>query len=125
MSANESTIELLDAFANAFNSHDVEAILSLMTDDTVFEASAGPDIKGQVSRGREAVGQAFQEVFDTFHDARWSDPKHFIAGDRAVTEWVFSGTRNDGTRVEVQGCDVFTLRDGKIAIKNSYRKQRS
>jgi hypothetical protein len=37
---------------------------------------------------------------------------------------VFAGTTRDGTAVEVQGCDVFTFRDGLIAVKNSYRKQR-
>jgi len=26
--------------------------------------------------------------------------------------------------VEVHGCDLFTFRDGKIALKNSYRKNR-
>ena len=30
----------------------------------------------------------------------------------------------DGTRVEVHGCDLFRFRDGKIALKNSYRKNR-
>jgi hypothetical protein len=30
----------------------------------------------------------------------------------------------DGTKVEVTGCDLFTFKDGKIAIKNSYRKNR-
>ncbi len=125
MQTDEVTLEFLDAFAEAFNRHDVDGILSFMTDEPVFEASAGPGIKGEVARGRDAVRRAFQDVFDTFSDARWSDPKHFIAGDRAVSEWVFSGTRIDGTRVEVQGCDIFTLRGGKIAIKNSYRKQRS
>ena len=33
-------------------------------------------------------------------------------------------TLADGTRVEVHGCDLFTFRDGKIALKNSYRKNR-
>ena len=37
---------------------------------------------------------------------------------------VTTGTRADGTRVEVQGCDLFTLRDGKISLKDSYRKNR-
>jgi ketosteroid isomerase-like protein len=41
-----------------------------------------------------------------------------------VSEWTFTGTRADGTRVEVHGCDLFTFRDGKIALKNSYRKNR-
>jgi ketosteroid isomerase-like protein len=47
-----------------------------------------------------------------------------VAGDRGVSEWVFTGTAHDGAAVEVQGCDVFTFRDGLIAVKNSYRKQR-
>jgi steroid delta-isomerase-like uncharacterized protein len=119
------TPEFLDRFAAAFNRHDADALMQMMTDDPVFEASAGSDIKGQVARGREAVRRAFQDVFDTFPDARWSNAQHFIAGDRGVSEWVFSGTKRDGARVEVQGCDIFTFRDGKIALKNSYRKQRA
>jgi ketosteroid isomerase-like protein len=63
-------------------------------------------------------------VFTTFPDAKWLNAKHVIAGDRGFSEWVFSGTKADGTRVEVTGCDLFTFRDGKIAVKNSYRKNR-
>ena len=48
-----------------------------------------------------------------------------MAGDRTVSEWTFTGTTRDGTKVEVNGCDLFTLRSGRIAVKNSYRKQRS
>ena len=95
-----------------------------MTDDCVFEASAGPHVDGQRSEGRDAVRAAYGAVFDTFPDARWNNPRHVIAGNRAISEWTFTGTRRDGTRVEVNGCDLFTLRDGRIAIKNSYRKQR-
>jgi ketosteroid isomerase-like protein len=100
------TVELLDAFADAFNRHDARAIVGMMTEDAVFEASAGPEIKGAFYRGRTDIERAFQDVFDTFPDARWRNPQHFVAGDRAVSEWIFSGTRRDGTRVEVQGCDV-------------------
>jgi ketosteroid isomerase-like protein len=114
----------LDAFAQAWNRHDADAILSMMTDDCVFEASRGPGAKGTVYRGRDEVRRGIEEVFASFPDARWSEPRHFIAGDRAVSEWVFTGTGPDGTRVEVQGCDLFTFRDGLISIKNSYRKQR-
>ena len=47
-----------------------------------------------------------------------------VRGHRGVSEWTFTGTRADGARVEVTGCSVFTFRDGKIAVKNSYRKNR-
>lgn len=121
----EVTVESLQAFADAFNLHDVDAIMSFMTDDCVFEASAGPDVCGKRYEGRASVGAAFVDVWTTFADARWSDARHFVCGDRGVSEWIFSGTRADGTRVEVHGCDLFHFREGRIAVKNSYRKNRS
>ena len=124
MPADAITPAFLDAFADAWNRHDTDAILSMMTPDCVFETSRGPDVKGTVYSGQEAVRRGVDEVFATFPDAKWSGANHFIAGDRGVSEWVFTGTGPTG-RVEVQGCDVFTFRDGKIAVKNSYRKQRT
>ena len=117
-------LELLDRFADAWNGHDLDALMSMMTDDCVFEASAGPQVDGQRSEGKPAVRAAYAAVFEAFHDAHWANCRHFVAGDRGVSEWTFTGTQKDGRRVEVNGCDVFTFRDGKIAIKNSYRKNR-
>jgi len=42
-SNNKVTEVFLQSFADAFNAHDIGAIMSHMTDDCVFEASAGPD----------------------------------------------------------------------------------
>lgn len=118
------TVEMLQAFADAFNRHDADAILSFMTDDCVFESSAGAEIWGTRYVGRHAVRAGFAEVWSTFPDAHWGNARHFIDGDRGVSEWIFTGTRADGAGVEVHGCDLFTFRGGKIAIKNSYRKNR-
>ena len=118
------TTETLQAFADAWNRHDVDALMSFMTDDCVFEASAGADVCGQRTSGPQAVRRAFAEVWTTFPDAHWGAARHFVCGDRGVSEWTFTGTRSDGTRVEVHGCDLFTFRDGRIAVKNSYRKNR-
>jgi len=115
---------LLDRFAEAWNRHDLDALMSMMTDDCVFQASAGPEIDGQRSEGQAAVREAFKAVFETFPDAHWANPRHFVAADRGVSEWTFTGTRKDGRRVEVTGCDLFFFRGGKIAVKNSYRKNR-
>jgi ketosteroid isomerase-like protein len=118
------TEAFLQSFADAFNAHDVRAVMSHMTEDCVFEASMGPDVNGEKFVGQEDVKRAFEHVFATFPNANWGNPRHFISGDRGFTEWIFTGTRIDGTRVEVTGCDLFTFKDGKIAIKNSYRKNR-
>lgn len=121
---NQVTTEMLQAFADAWNRHDADALMSFMADDCVFEASAGPDVCGERYAGRDAVRAAFADVWATFADAHWAGARHFVEGDRGVSEWTFTGTRADGTRIEVHGCDVFTFRGGKIALKNSYRKNR-
>lgn len=121
---NKPTIAILDSFVNAFNAHDADKIMSYMTDDCIFEASAGPDANGEKFVGKEAVKKAFEDVFKNFPDAKWINPQHFLAGDRAVSEWIFTGTKPDGSKIEVTGCDLFTFRNGKIYIKNSYRKNR-
>lgn len=122
--SNNITQTFLQSFVDAFNAHDVKLIMSHMTDDCVFEASAGPESVGKRYAGQQQVKQAFEEVFATFPDAHWGNARHFIFGNKGLSEWIFTGTRQDGTRVEVTGCDIFTFKDGKIAIKNSFRKNR-
>jgi steroid delta-isomerase-like uncharacterized protein len=122
--ASKETVAFLQAFADAFNAHDADALMAFMTDDCVFEASAGPDACGLRYVGRDAVRAAFVDVWTTYPDAHWAEARHFVAGERGVSQWTLTGTRADGVRVEVHGCDLFTFRDGRIALKDSYRKQR-
>lgn len=116
--------QLLTAFADAFNRHDLDALMTMMTPDAVFEASAGDEVDGERHQGQDAVRAAFAAVFDQYPDANWGNARHFVARDRGVSEWTFTGTRKDGKRLEVTGCDLFTFRDGRIAIKNSFKKNR-
>jgi steroid delta-isomerase-like uncharacterized protein len=120
---NEVTVQMLEAFGEAWNGHDVDAIMRFMADECAFETTAGPEPCGKRYEGRERVRQAFARVFAMFPDAHFGAARHFVAGDRGLSEWRFSGTR-DGVKLEVDGCDVFTFRDGKIAVKSSYFKQR-
>ncbi len=119
------TVETLQAFADAWNRHDIDALMSFMTEDCVFESSAGAEACGTRFVGTKAVRRGYTLAWQAFPDARWNDARHFINGNRGVSEWTFTGTRADGRRVEVNGCDIFTFRDGKIAVKNSFRKQRT
>jgi ketosteroid isomerase-like protein len=115
---------LLQAFAEAWNRHDVDALMSMMTSDCVFEASGGNAVNGERHEGQRAVRAAYAAVFEQYPDAHWGNARHFVAGDRGVSEWTFTGTLKDGKRVEVSGCDLFTFRNAEIAIKNSFRKNR-
>lgn len=79
---SDVTPEFLQAFADAWNRHDVDALMSFMTDDCVFDASAGADVCGTRYVGREAVRVGYAEVWSVFPDAAWSNARHLIHGDR-------------------------------------------
>jgi steroid delta-isomerase-like uncharacterized protein len=122
--SDEVSVEFLQAFADAWNRHDVEDLMSFMTDDCIFESSAGDQACGARYEGVDAVRKGYAKAWKDFPDAQWNDAHHFVKGNRGVSEWIFTGTHADGKRVEVAGCDIFTFRDGRIVIKNSYRKNR-
>jgi len=119
------TIKDLEAFGDGWNRHDVEYLMTFMADDCVFETSAGPEAAGKRYAGREQVREAFAGVFKRFPDVHFGDARHFVSGDRGLSEWLFTATTADGKKIEVTGCDVFTFKGDKIAVKNSYLKTRT
>jgi hypothetical protein len=125
MAGETELLQLLQDFGEAWNRHDVDALMSMMTVDAVFEASAGSEVNGERHEGQDSVRAAYEAVFAQYPDAHWGDARHFVKGNRGVSEWTFTGTRKDHTRVEVTGCDLFTFRGDKIAVKNAYRKNRT
>ena len=114
----------LSATFDAFNRHDIEGVMKDFADDCVFYTVGGPEVFGSKIEGADAIAKAFTAVWAGMPDAHWDHHSHFVAGDRAVSEWVFSGTNSHGMRIEAQGADLFTLRDGKIVVKQALRKDR-
>ena len=124
MTTSTVTVQTLQAFGEAWNRHDIDALMSFMSDDCEFHAVAGPDLMGRSFIGRDAVREGFVAAWTNFPDAAWLDGVHFVAGDRGVSETTFKGTKADGSRVEARMVDVFTFRGDKIVVKNAFRKDR-
>jgi len=122
MSSAEPGTPSLQALLDAFNSHDVDAILSFFTDDCVFDAPRGPAPGGRRLVGKEEVRKGFQARFDGIPDIHYGDERHFTSGDRGVSEWTIRGTQASGEPIEVRGCDLFEFTDGKISRKDSFWK---
>ena len=116
--------QLLADFSDAWNRHDIDALMSFMHDDCVFQTAGGNEACGTRHVGRDAVRQAFAAAWATVTDAQWVNGRHSVDGDSGVSQWTFRGTNPDGTRVETDGVDLFTFKDGKILLKNVFRKAR-
>jgi ketosteroid isomerase-like protein len=120
-----TTDDLHAFFERGWNRHDVGLLMTFMAEDCVYESTAGPEACGARHAGRARVRQAFARVFAVFPDARFGDARHFVAGDRGVSEWRFTGTTAEGKTVEVDGCDLFTFAGDKIARKSAFFKTRT
>jgi ketosteroid isomerase-like protein len=121
---HDRAVLMLQEVAAAFDRHDLEGILAHFADDAVFESPRGPDPWGQRFVGIGQIRTAFAGRFEGIPDVRYRDDMHFVDGERGASEWTLSGTTREGSRIEVRGCDLWTLRDGKIVRKDSYWKIR-
>ncbi|HEU4567031.1 MAG TPA: TIGR03086 family metal-binding protein [Marmoricola sp.] len=111
----------LARFSAAFGRGDIDAIMSLMTEDCVFEAT-GPAPDGVRHEGADAVRLVWEELFAGTSSPRFTAEESFVAGDRGVLRWRFDWLDDDGTPGHVRGVDVLRLRDGLVAEKLSYVK---
>lgn len=114
----------LESLFDAFNGHDIDGVMGFFSEECVFDAVGGPEVYGTRFEGKAAIAAAFSGVWAAMPDAHWAHHGHFVQGDRGVSEWVFSGTAADGSRIEAEGCDLFTIKGGKIVRKQAFRKNR-
>ena len=118
----------IDRYNDAWNRHDVGAIVSMHTDDSVFENHT----TGDVNVGREAIGRAISGIFSVFPDLSFEGRRQYIHEDLVVQEWTARGTHlgvmrrsgievePTGRSVEYRGMDVIPIRDGLVARKDVY-----
>jgi steroid delta-isomerase-like uncharacterized protein len=119
---------VIDAYNDAWNRHDVDAILAMHTDDSVFEnhTSGGRGV------GRDAIREILTGVFKTFPDIRFELRRLYVRDDLVVQEWTATATHNSpvsykdgvlapsGRTIRWDGMDIIPIRDGKVARKDVY-----
>jgi len=116
----EQTLAVIHRFNDAFNRHDVDAVMELMTDDCIFDNTRPPP-DGERIVGQTAVRAFWAKFFRRSPDARFDTEEIFAAGDRCVVRWTYHWVK-DGKPGHVRGVDIFRVRDGKVAEKLSYVK---
>jgi steroid delta-isomerase-like uncharacterized protein len=118
----------IDRYNAAWGDHDVAAIVSMHTEDSVFENH----VTGDVNVGLEQIGRAIGGIFSVFPDLSFETRRAYIREDLVVQEWTARGTHEGtmtrsgvevpptGRRVEYRGMDVIPIRDGLVARKDVY-----
>jgi steroid delta-isomerase-like uncharacterized protein len=122
--ATGSLEDFTQRYLAAWNDHDAAAMAPLVTEDVVWYDPALP----APARGPAAVQEFMRAGWRAFPDLSFREPErpHFsVAGDQVAWAWHMSGTFRGpldppgfaptGRRMEVDGVDLWELRDGRIA----------
>jgi hypothetical protein len=108
---------IVDAYNDAWNRQDLDAIHAAHSDDVVFENHTA----GERAEGATAVREHIGSIFAGWPDLRFRGRGELRVGaDFVVSEWTATATTKGGERLEWDGIDVFPIRDGKIARKDVY-----
>lgn len=116
--------QVLNDYAAAWNSHDTEKLVSLFTDDCVYEELG----IGVIKRGKEELRAFINGFFANFPDVNFEPKSSFISGNWYCAEWVWTGTYKGnapglpatGKKVSIRGVSVGELKEGKIKRNSDY-----
>lgn len=114
----------LSELCETFNAHDLDRIMAFFADDCVLEMPRGSKPWGSRFEGKQNVREALAARFQGLPDVHYGNAEHFVdaSANTGISKWMLTGTSPEGTKKEVQGCDFYTFRDGKVIRKDSYWK---
>ncbi len=117
VTTSNEILDLLDRFTAAINAHDLDQVMTLVTDDIVFE-STSPAPDGARYEGRDAVKAVWGDMLATTPQANFTIEEQLSVGpDRAIVRW-----RYDWGGGHVRGVDIDRVRDGKLCESLAYVK---
>jgi ketosteroid isomerase-like protein len=116
------TVDTMKKVLEAFNRHDLDAIMEYFADDCILDMPRGPDPTGKRYTGKDQVREALAGRFKGIPDVHYGEDIHWVAGNRGVSEWTLTGTTTAGVNLKVRGCDLWEFRNGKIIRKDSFWK---
>ena len=108
--AIKDALQLVAELGEAWNARNVEKILTLFTEDGVWEASWG-----QQYAGKDEIRRGLAQLFGNVPDVRFVGAKRFASGDNVVSEWRVVGTRPDGTKIDDEAM-VHIRKMGRLAM---------
>lgn len=118
------TVETLKQILDAFNRHDLDAIMEFFSEDCSFDFPRGTEFYGQRFIGKAQVREGLAGRFKGIPDVHYGEDIHWISaeGNRGVSEWTLTGTTTSGVKLKVRGCDLWEFRNGKVTRKDSFWK---
>ena len=118
MATEAEILAALQGLAAAFNAHDIDGVMSFFAADCSLDMPRGTEPHGTRFQGIEQVRKGLQGRFESTPDVHYGDVEHFVSGDCGMSKWHLTGTKLNGEKVSVRGCDFYTFRGGRVVRKD-------
>lgn len=122
--SEQASTQLLQGFLDAFNRHDLDAIMDYFAEECVFYMPRGSAPRGDRYVGKGEVRAGLAKRFEGIPNVHYGEDRHWACGDFGVSEWTLTGTSLAGKEIEVRGVDLLEFVEGKITRKDSFWKIR-
>ena len=107
--------DVIDAYNEAWNRHDLDAIVALHAPGMIFQNyNAGERAEG------DAVRAHIGAIFENWPDIRFTGRTLYVGDDFVVQEWTAHATHPSGKELTWEGVDLFPFKSGKILRKDVY-----
>jgi ketosteroid isomerase-like protein len=116
------TVELLTGFLEAFNRHDLDAIMSYFAEDCILYLPRGVGPRGDRYVGKAEVRAGLAKRFEGIPNVHYGDDTHWVGDDFGVSEWTLTGRSVSGQDLRVRGVDLLEFAEGRITRKDSFWK---
>jgi ketosteroid isomerase-like protein len=104
----------------AMNAHDLEAHVACFAENYRSEQPVHP---ARTFTGREQVQENWSKVYESIPDFRAELLRLAVVDDMEWGEWIWRGTKEDGTSLEERGVTIMGIRDGRIAWARLYLEE--
>ncbi|MBN2008684.1 nuclear transport factor 2 family protein [candidate division KSB1 bacterium] len=121
LSKLEAVMRIVLTFYEAFNQHDGDSLLKLLSDDCIIE-DISPAPEGTIYKGKVAISLFWEKIFRESPQAHFEIEEIFGLGARCVVRWSYNSLSTDGRKTHFRGADIFKVTNGLICEQLSYVK---
>jgi len=128
MTSKHPLYNVIAKYNDAWNRHDVDAVVAMHTEDSVFcnHTSGGEAV------GPNAIRDIVKGVFATFPDITFESRRLYVRDGLVVQEWTATATHQNpvgysggmlaptGKKISWNGMDIIPIRGGKVSRKDVY-----
>jgi steroid delta-isomerase-like uncharacterized protein len=119
---------VIERYNEAWNAHDLDAIVSMHAPDMVFENHTA----GESAQGEEEVRRHIGSIFETWPDISFRARRLYVRDGLVTQEWTATATHSNtmrrgdivaeptGRTIEWRGMDVIPFENGLVKRKDVY-----